>query len=33
MLRWQADDAGPEFRAMARTDSWEVPIIEIVSRP
>ncbi|MBI5896211.1 MAG: hypothetical protein HZB24_09495, partial [Desulfobacterales bacterium] len=31
MLRWQADDAGPEFRNLARTDAWEVPVIEIVS--
>jgi ATP-dependent DNA helicase RecQ len=32
MLRWQADDAGPEFRALARADAWEVPVIEIASR-
>jgi ATP-dependent DNA helicase RecQ len=32
MLRWQADDAGHEFRALARADAWEVPVIEIVSR-
>ena len=32
MLRWQADDAGGEYRSLARTEAWEVPIIEIVSR-
>jgi ATP-dependent DNA helicase RecQ len=32
MLRWQADDTVPEFRAMTRTDRWEVPVVEIVSR-
>ena len=31
MLRWQADDAGGEYRSLARTESWEVPVIEIVS--
>ncbi|MBI5552895.1 MAG: RecQ family ATP-dependent DNA helicase [Desulfobacterales bacterium] len=32
MLRWRADDASGDYRSLARTEAWEVPIIEIVSR-
>jgi ATP-dependent DNA helicase RecQ len=31
MLKWQADDSEAEFKHLANTESWEVPLLEVVT--
>jgi hypothetical protein len=33
MLHYRTDDVGTEFRAMARSGTWEVPVVEIGTWP